>query len=104
MSLLSRSKFTRDVEVINTGFTLMIFEENEVCSEFPQEVQPLLKEFADVIPEEIFPGLPPIRDIQHCIDFFPGASIPKKAAYRMSPREHEELRRQVEELIAGGLV
>src|SRR3954471_5537724 len=89
---------------MKTGFALMIFEENEVCSDFPQEVHPLLKEFADVIPEEIPPGLSPIRDIQHCIDFFPGVSIPNKAAYMMSTREHEELRRQLEELIAKGLV
>nr|GEU94551.1 retrovirus-related Pol polyprotein from transposon TNT 1-94 [Tanacetum cinerariifolium] len=28
-------------------------------------------EFADVIPDDIPPGLPAIRDIQHCIDFIP---------------------------------
>src|SRR4051812_18088847 len=78
MNLLSRSKFTRELEVMKTGFALMIFEENEVCSDFPQEVQPLLKEFADVIPEEIPPGLPPLTGIQHCIDFFP-AVHPNKA-------------------------
>ncbi|GJW92237.1 hypothetical protein Tco_0169790 [Tanacetum coccineum] len=38
-------------------------EENEIISEAPLQVQPLLKEFADVIPDDIPPGLPAITDI-----------------------------------------
>ncbi|GJV17113.1 putative CCCH-type zinc finger family protein [Tanacetum coccineum] len=62
----------------------------------------LLNKFADVILEEMPPGLPPMRDIQHGIDFIPRASIPNKAAFRMSPKEHKELQHQVEELMAKG--
>ncbi|KAL9252363.1 hypothetical protein AKJ16_DCAP10859 [Drosera capensis] len=54
-------------------------------------VLPLLEEFADVIPDELLAGLPPMRDIQYYIDFVPGASIPNKPAYIMSSKEHEEL-------------
>ncbi|GFS35150.1 hypothetical protein Acr_00g0038120 [Actinidia rufa] len=53
---------------------------------------------------EILLGLPPMRDIQHCIDFIPGAVLPNKAAYRMNPKENEELQRQVEKLMANGLL
>ncbi|CAN1136352.1 hypothetical protein LINPERPRIM_LOCUS21041, partial [Linum perenne] len=42
-------------------------------------------EFEDVFPEETPKGLPPIRGIEHQIDFVPGASIPNKAAYRTNP-------------------
>jgi hypothetical protein len=72
--------------------------------EIPLILQPLVEKFPDVVPEELPPGLPPMRDIQHHIDLVPGSILPNKAAYRMNPREHEELQRQVDELITKGLV
>lgn len=56
------------------------------------------------MPEELPLSLPPLRDIQHQIDFIPRSSLPNKAAYRMSPKEHEELRKQVEEALAKGIL
>uniref|UniRef100_A0A2N9H3I3 Uncharacterized protein n=1 Tax=Fagus sylvatica TaxID=28930 RepID=A0A2N9H3I3_FAGSY len=49
-------------------------------------------------------GLPPIRGIEHQIDFVPGATIPNRPAYRSNPEETKELQRQVEELLAKGHV
>lgn len=46
------------------------------------------------------PSLPPLRGIQQCIDFFPRATIPNKAAYRMSLTEHVKLQCQVGELLS----
>ncbi|CAL9224320.1 unnamed protein product, partial [Arabidopsis halleri] len=54
--------------------------------------KPVLREFADVFPSYLPPGLPLLRDIQHQIDLIPGATLPH---YRRIPLEHEELRRQV---------
>nr|GEW33650.1 reverse transcriptase domain-containing protein [Tanacetum cinerariifolium] len=50
-------------------FILVVVEENEIINEAPLQVQPLLREFADVISDDIPPGLPAMIDIQHCINF-----------------------------------
>nr|GEX96806.1 RNA-directed DNA polymerase [Tanacetum cinerariifolium] len=42
-------------------FTLVVVEEREIISEAPLQVQPLLKEFADVIPNDIPLGLPVMK-------------------------------------------
>ena len=63
-----------------------------------------MEEFEDVIPEEIPHGLPLLRDIQHHFDLILGAVLPNKAVYTMSPKEHEELQRQVDELVKKGLI
>ncbi|GJW01003.1 hypothetical protein Tco_1556254 [Tanacetum coccineum] len=67
-------------------FTLVVVEENEIISEAPLQVQPLLREFADVILDDIPPGLPAMRDIQHYIDFIPGFVILNRPAYQMNPK------------------
>nr|GEV45590.1 putative ribonuclease H-like domain-containing protein [Tanacetum cinerariifolium] len=64
----------------------------------------LLKEFADVIPDDIPPGLPAMRDIRHCINFVPGFAILNRTAYWMNLKEFAELQRQVTELLKKGLI
>ena len=49
-------------------------------------------------------GLPPIRGIEHQIDFVPGVTIPNRPAYRSNPKETKELQRQVEEFLTKGHV
>ncbi|PKI36927.1 hypothetical protein CRG98_042684 [Punica granatum] len=50
-----------------------------------------VKEFGDVFPTELPNRLPPIRGIEHQIEFVPGAAIPNRPAYRNNPEETKEL-------------
>ena len=77
---------------------------NDLAGSLPSNVLSLLQEFEDVFPEEVPPGLPPIRGIEYQIDFIPGAIIPNRPAYRSNPEETKELQRQVHELMEKGYV
>ena len=72
--------------------------------EQPQEVIEVLDEFKDVFPDELPDQLPPLRDIQHAIDLVPGATLPNLPHYRMNPTEHQELKKQIGELLRKGFI
>ncbi|XP_073049491.1 uncharacterized protein [Primulina eburnea] len=54
------------------------------------------EEFDDIFPEELPQGIPPLRGIEHQIDFVPGSAFPNRPAYRSNPEETKELQRQNE--------
>ncbi|XP_074292167.1 uncharacterized protein LOC141619029 [Silene latifolia] len=83
---------------------LMVVDEAPKVGIKDAQLAALLKEFEDVFPEDLPPGLPPIRGIEHQIDLIPGAALPNKAAYRCNPTETKELQRQIEELMERGYV
>lgn len=60
-------------------------EESHEKAPIPQEVRELLDQFKDIICEGTPATLPPKREISHQIDFIPGASLPNKDAYKMTP-------------------
>ncbi|XP_022868114.1 uncharacterized protein LOC111387763 [Olea europaea var. sylvestris] len=82
--------------------SLLSLEESNTS--LPSVVKYLLQEFEDMFPEEVPSGLPPVRMMEHQIDFIPGAVIPNQPAYRSNPEETKELRRQVKELMSKGYV
>nr|XP_025625248.1 uncharacterized protein LOC112717433 [Arachis hypogaea] len=104
LSLITRSDLKKTHRKFNFICFLLICEENKETLSMHEDVKPLIEEFSDVVPKEIPNGLPPMRDIQHAIDFVPGSVTPNKPAYRMSHKEHDELQRQVKHLLGKGLV
>ena len=57
-----------------------------------------------MFPNDVHSGLPPIRGIEHQIDFVLGATIPNQLAYRSISKETKELQRHVKELLTKGHV
>ncbi|XP_065851249.1 uncharacterized protein [Euphorbia lathyris] len=95
------------------NFSIGSFSDEVLCDVVPMQACHVLlgrpwqfdrSEFKDLFPEEMPNKLPPIRGIEHQIDFVPGAQIPNRPAYRSNPEETKELQRQVEELMAKGLI
>ncbi|GJS42727.1 RNA-directed DNA polymerase, partial [Tanacetum coccineum] len=89
-----------------TDFILMGLDETEPKPPITPNphIQPLLHSYNHVFPAEIPSGLPPLRTIQHKIDFIPGSVLPNKPAYRSNPQETEEMRKQVDGLLQKGLI
>jgi len=49
-------------------------------------------------------GLPPLRGIEHQIDFVPETSILNRQAYKSNLEETKELQRQVDKLMGKGYI
>lgn len=64
----------------------------------------MLQEYKDIVSDGTPATLPPRRSISHQIDFVPGASLPNKAAYKLTPYQNKEVARQVQELLEQGLI
>ena len=77
--------------------------ESELVLDNPHCLANLVTEFDDVF-QDPPKGLPPLRGIEHQIDFVPGASLPNRPAYRTNPTEAKDIQQQVEDLIAKGWV
>ncbi|GBG68941.1 hypothetical protein CBR_g3640 [Chara braunii] len=78
-----------------------VSEESKGEDKTPPQVENLLQEFVDI--EEAPTGVVE-RDVKHRIEIEPGSKIPRGPVYRMSPKELDELRRQLDELIEKGWI
>jgi hypothetical protein len=69
------------------------FNTNDLDYIVPSVVISLLQEFDDVFLDNTPSGLPPLRGIEHQIDFILGVSIPNRPAYRCNPEDTKELQK-----------
>ena len=65
-------------------------------------LQRILREFCDVFPVELPDGLPPKRQVDHRIELQPGSQPNHRSPYRMSPKEMEELKKQIDRFLKLG--
>ncbi|XP_019093259.1 PREDICTED: uncharacterized protein LOC109129463 [Camelina sativa] len=106
--------FVRESEIkraffLNQPIIVLMYKEalmslTNLEPELPSNIVSLLQDYGDVFLEENPDGLPPIRGIEHQIDFVPGASLPNMPAYRTNPVETKELQKQVSELMEKGYI
>eukprot|EP00253_Pinus_taeda_P030039 PITA_30039 len=106
--LMGRKEFIKQIEDSEVNFAVIKRPKAVILhtqiSDLPEEIQKLLQEFGDIVVDDLPDELPPRRGISQCIEFIPGESPPNKATYRMSPKDHEEIRKQVQELLDKGLI
>ena len=69
-----------------------------------EESEHIMQEYDDVFPEELPAHLPISRSIDHRIELIPGSIPPSRSMYRMSPKEIDEIKKQLTELLEKGLV
>ena len=105
VSLYIRSSEARNVLLSNRTILVLMckgsyYFTNTLNPSLPSDFVVLLQEFSDLFSEEIPSSLPPLRGIEHKIDFIPGTPIPNQPAYGTNPKEAEEIQRQVSELLA----
>lgn len=70
----------------------------------PKEVNNLLQKYKGILVGDIPDELQPLRDISHQIDFIPSASLPNKVVYKLIPNQNVEVSRQINDLLAKGLI
>jgi len=89
-NLITRFEVEKALTECGEGFAIVVREEKDPAG-IPSLLIQFLEKFSDVFPDEIPFGLPPIRDMQHCIDLVLGSILLNKPAYRMNLKEHVEL-------------
>ena len=82
----NEDEFDRECKELKQVYAVVVMDgEPKKVAEIPDSIQPLIKEFEVLFLREPPADLPPMRDIQHCIDLPPEASLPNLPHYRMNP-------------------
>ena len=105
----AKASEVKKVLFLNKPMIILLYKEalsntNQIDTSLSSSIVSLLQEFEYVFSEKIPKGLPPIRGIEHQMDFVPGATIPNRPTYRSKPKETKELQKQVGEFMEKGYV
>ncbi|KAI5672383.1 hypothetical protein M9H77_12747 [Catharanthus roseus] len=77
---------------------------NDNLSSLSNAIVKIIEEYKDVFPDEVPGGLLSLRGIERQINLAPGVALLNRPAYKSSPEETKEIRRQVEDLLSKGYV
>ena len=77
---------------------------NTRCDDLIVEIQGLLNEHVDIVVDGLPNEFPLVKSTNHHIDFLLESKFPNKSIYRMTPKENEEIKIQVQDLLDKGLV
>ncbi|KAF3647787.1 putative ABC transporter C family member 10-like [Capsicum annuum] len=95
-------EFAQNLKKSKLCSALVVKGDEQPTKKIPVEMQSLLSEYQIILGEP--QHLPPMRNIQHQIDFALGSSLPNLPYNRMSPKEHAILREKVDKLLRKGHV
>jgi len=106
--LMSGKEFLKQIEDDEVKYVfvkrLRVVLLHTEISNLPEEIYEMLQEFRNILVDDLPDKLPPRRSISQHIYFILGASLPNKAAYWMSAKDNEEIKKQVQELLDKGLI
>ena len=88
----NKDEFDKECKELKLVYAVVVTNgEPKKVIEIPEAIQPLIKEFEELFPEELPASLPPMHDIQHYIDLAPRASLPNLPHYKMNPQKGQIL-------------
>ncbi|KAF9944240.1 hypothetical protein BGZ72_002620, partial [Mortierella alpina] len=100
LNLMSACQFKKAAKKDQAFLCIIRPQEDENPPDHDLIIQPLLDEYCDVFPAELPKDLPPERAVDHRIDLLPDSVPVSKPTYKMSLSEMDELRRQLDDLLA----
>jgi len=105
LHLVTKSQFLRESKEEGIVYVLVALGESPSTPiKIPPKVRLIISNLSDIMPAKLPDELPPLRVIQHVIDFVLGSSLSNLSHYRMNPTEHVEIRRYVDKLLHKGFI
>eukprot|EP00253_Pinus_taeda_P032563 PITA_32563 len=83
----------KEEDIAETSGTKALLIGGKEFLQYIEDNEDMLQEFSDIMVDDLQYKLTPKWIISHHIDFILGASLPNKGAYRMSPKDNEEIRK-----------